>query len=125
MAGSNPAAIRRGIVDALEFSGYQVIESADGVDGLGKATQANYDLLLLAWPVLAAAGAFTTGKRTLLDGALLGLLLLLLFNPFTSSFVIDRLPMSDELGALTALTLIGTFVVSGLLLRREQAAPAG
>ena len=40
-------AIRRGIVDALEFSGYQVIESADGDDGMGKATQTNYDLLLL------------------------------------------------------------------------------
>jgi DNA-binding response OmpR family regulator len=40
-------AIRRGIVDALQFSGYRVIESADGNDGLSKAIQNNYDLLLL------------------------------------------------------------------------------
>ena len=40
-------AIRRGIVDALEFAGYSVLESAHGDDGLTKATQSNYDLLLL------------------------------------------------------------------------------
>lgn len=40
-------AIRRGIVDALEFNRYKVLESGDGDDGLNKATQANYDLLLL------------------------------------------------------------------------------
>jgi DNA-binding response OmpR family regulator len=40
-------AIRRGIVDALEFSGYRVLESADGTDGLEKATGSEYDLLLL------------------------------------------------------------------------------
>lgn len=40
-------AIRRGIVDSLEFSGYTVIESGDGDDGLKKATTADYDLLLL------------------------------------------------------------------------------
>ena len=40
-------AIRRGIVDALEFSGYRVLESADGNDGLDKATGSEYDLLLL------------------------------------------------------------------------------
>ena len=41
------AAIRRGIVDALEYNGYQVFESADGEDGLKKATECEYDLLLL------------------------------------------------------------------------------
>ena len=41
------SAIRRGIVDALEFNHYDVIESSDGDEGLKKATQANYDLLLL------------------------------------------------------------------------------
>ena len=40
-------AIRRGIVDALEFSGYRVLESADGNDGLEKAIGCEYDLLLL------------------------------------------------------------------------------
>ena len=40
-------AIRRGIVDALEFSGYHALESADGNDGLEKATGSEYDLLLL------------------------------------------------------------------------------
>jgi DNA-binding response OmpR family regulator len=41
------SAIRRGIVDALEFSGYRVLEAADGDQGLEKATTAEYDLLLL------------------------------------------------------------------------------
>lgn len=41
------AAIRRGIVDSLRFSGYRVLESADGLDGLKKATECDYDLLLL------------------------------------------------------------------------------
>ncbi len=41
------SAIRRGIVDALEFSGFQVIESADGTDGQRKAIESSYDLLLL------------------------------------------------------------------------------
>ena len=40
-------AIRRGIVDALEFNGYRVLESADGNDGMNKATESEYDLLLL------------------------------------------------------------------------------
>lgn len=40
-------AIRRGIVDALEYSGYTVMEAADGTTGLAKATGAEYDLLLL------------------------------------------------------------------------------
>ncbi len=40
-------AIRRGIVDALTFADFQVFEAADGVDGLRKAVQLDYDLLLL------------------------------------------------------------------------------
>jgi DNA-binding response OmpR family regulator len=40
-------AIRRGIVDALQFNGYEVIESGDGNEGLAKATTHEYDLLLL------------------------------------------------------------------------------
>jgi DNA-binding response OmpR family regulator len=41
------AAIRRGIVDALRFAGYDVLEAADGQTGLEMATQRQFDLLLL------------------------------------------------------------------------------
>ena len=41
------APIRRGIVDALEFSGYRVLEAARGDEGLTLAVQCEYDLLLL------------------------------------------------------------------------------
>lgn len=40
-------AIRRGIVDALQYNGYRVTESADGDAGLRKAVGSEYDLLLL------------------------------------------------------------------------------
>jgi DNA-binding response OmpR family regulator len=41
------AAIRRGIVDALTFAGYKVLEAANGNDGLEMAVRRTYDLLLL------------------------------------------------------------------------------
>lgn len=41
------SAIRTGIVDALRFKGYRVLEAADGNEGLRLATTADYDLLLL------------------------------------------------------------------------------
>src|SRR6267142_1583991 len=41
------AAIRRGIVDALSFAGYDVIEAANGNDGCTAAVSREYDLLLL------------------------------------------------------------------------------
>jgi DNA-binding response OmpR family regulator len=41
------AAIRRGIVDALSFAGYDVIEAANGDDGSAAAISRAYDLLLL------------------------------------------------------------------------------
>jgi DNA-binding response OmpR family regulator len=41
------AAIRRGIVDALRFAGYETIESARGREGLDMALGREYDLLLL------------------------------------------------------------------------------
>lgn len=41
------AAIRRGIVDALQFCGYRVIQSGDGKEGLQIAVHQEYDLLLL------------------------------------------------------------------------------
>ncbi len=40
-------AIRRGIVDALIYEGYQVIEAADGESGARMAVGTEYDLLLL------------------------------------------------------------------------------
>lgn len=40
-------AIRRGIVDALRFAGYEAIEAADGKQGLDLAVHRDYDLLLL------------------------------------------------------------------------------
>ena len=40
-------AIRRGIVDALRFTGYDVLEAADGRTGLDMALRRQYDLLLL------------------------------------------------------------------------------
>jgi len=41
------AAIRRGIVDALRFAGYDTLEAGDGETGLEMATRRHYDLLLL------------------------------------------------------------------------------
>jgi DNA-binding response OmpR family regulator len=41
------AAIRRGIVDALHFAGYETIEAADGQTGLEMASRRQFDLLLL------------------------------------------------------------------------------
>ncbi len=41
------SAIRRGLVDALEFTGYQVLQAADGSEGMKLALRSTYDLLLL------------------------------------------------------------------------------
>jgi DNA-binding response OmpR family regulator len=41
------SAIRRGLVDALQFSGYEVLQAADGNDGMSQALQATWHLLLL------------------------------------------------------------------------------
>jgi DNA-binding response OmpR family regulator len=40
-------AIRRGVVDALRLSGYEVIEAADGQAGLEAAVRLDIDLVLL------------------------------------------------------------------------------
>jgi DNA-binding response OmpR family regulator len=40
-------AIRRGIVDVLEYAGYKTLEAADGHAGMETALKANYRLLLL------------------------------------------------------------------------------
>jgi len=41
------AAVRQGIVDALSFSGYEVISAADGREGMERALRASYQLMLL------------------------------------------------------------------------------
>jgi DNA-binding response OmpR family regulator len=41
------AAIRRGIVDALRFAGYDTLEAGDGQSGLEMASRRQFDLLLL------------------------------------------------------------------------------
>lgn len=41
------AAIRRGVVDALTFAGYEVLEAGDGTTGCQAAITREYDLLLL------------------------------------------------------------------------------
>lgn len=40
-------AIRRGVVDALDYGGYGTLEAGDGMTGLDLALRANYRLLLL------------------------------------------------------------------------------
>ena len=41
------SAIRRGILDALQFSGYETLEAGHGNDGMTQALRATFDLLLL------------------------------------------------------------------------------
>jgi DNA-binding response OmpR family regulator len=41
------APIRQGIVDALEFAGYEALEAANGQDGMRMGVRVGYDLLLL------------------------------------------------------------------------------
>jgi DNA-binding response OmpR family regulator len=51
------AAIREGLIDALEAAGYATFEAADGLAGRDSALSADYDLLLLDL-VLPGAGGF-------------------------------------------------------------------
>ncbi|SKB08500.1 DNA-binding response regulator, OmpR family, contains REC and winged-helix (wHTH) domain [Prosthecobacter debontii] len=41
------SAIRRGVCDALRFSGYEVLEAAEGGSGMEQAQKASFDLMLL------------------------------------------------------------------------------
>src|SRR6266536_995710 len=41
------SAIRRGIVDALKFAGYEVLQAANGNDGMAQGLRATIDLLML------------------------------------------------------------------------------
>jgi DNA-binding response OmpR family regulator len=47
LAVEDDSAIRRGIVDALQFAGYDTLEAADGDAGLEMASRRQFDLLLL------------------------------------------------------------------------------
>jgi DNA-binding response OmpR family regulator len=47
LAVEDDPAIRRGLVDALRFAGYQVSEAATGKEGLESAVSGDYELLLL------------------------------------------------------------------------------
>jgi DNA-binding response OmpR family regulator len=51
------SAIRQGIVDALRFAGYDVIQARNGNEGLTEALRASFDLLLLDL-ILPGVGGF-------------------------------------------------------------------
>ena len=51
------SAIRRGIVDALRFAGYEVLESGNGNDGMAQGLRATFDLLMLDL-ILPGVGGF-------------------------------------------------------------------
>lgn len=57
------SAIRQGIVDALKFAGFDVIQARNGNEGLAEALRANFDLLLLDL-VLPGVGGFDILKAT-------------------------------------------------------------
>ena len=50
------AAVRRGVVDALRFSGYETIEAANGRDGIEMALHSHYQLMLLDLVMPHASG---------------------------------------------------------------------
>lgn len=50
------AAVRRGLVDVLAFSGYEVLSAVDGREGLERALKARYRLLLLDLVMPGASG---------------------------------------------------------------------
>jgi DNA-binding response OmpR family regulator len=51
------AAIRRGLIDALTFAGYETFEASNGTDGMRMAVRTGYDLLILDL-VLPGHGGF-------------------------------------------------------------------
>jgi DNA-binding response OmpR family regulator len=72
------AAIRRGLVDAMEFAGYAVIEAGDARKGLEQALQGTWDLLLLDLvlpgrvaqpPSAVSRAASATGGPSVVSGA--------------------------------------------------------
>ena len=71
------AAIRQGIADALNFSGYEVLVGKDGQEGMELALRATYDLLLLdivmpkftGFDILKALKADRPGQATIVLSA--------------------------------------------------------
>ena len=71
------AAVRRGVVDALTFSGYQVLAASDGAEGRELALTAHYDLLLLdlilphftGFDILEALGKVRAGQAVIILSA--------------------------------------------------------
>lgn len=57
------SAIRQGIVDALRFAGYDVIQARNGNEGLTEALRATFDLLLLDL-ILPGVGGFEILQAT-------------------------------------------------------------
>jgi DNA-binding response OmpR family regulator len=57
------ASIRRGVIDALEFSGYEVLHAATGDEGMSQAIKRNFDLLLIDL-VLPGKSGFEILKAT-------------------------------------------------------------
>lgn len=51
------SAIRQGIIDALQFAGYQTLSAPDGAQGMKQAMQATFDLLVLDL-ILPGPGGF-------------------------------------------------------------------
>lgn len=77
----------------------------------------NYDLLLLSWPILALAATVRRDRPDRVHKTLLILLLLLLFNPLTSSFAISHLGPRDVLAAVSGILLLG---VLGLAVAQQR-----
>jgi DNA-binding response OmpR family regulator len=68
-------AIRRGIVDALTFAGYEVVEAGDGNAGMEIATTRTFDLLLLD-VVMRGHSGFDILKAVREQGATCGVIML-------------------------------------------------
>ena len=71
------SAVRRGVVDALTYAGYQVISAADGKEGREMALTARYDLMLLdlilphftGFEILEALGKSRPGQAVIILSA--------------------------------------------------------
>lgn len=71
------SAVRRGVVDALTYAGYEVFSAADGKEGREKALTARYDLMLLdlilphftGFEILEALGKSRPGQAVIILSA--------------------------------------------------------
>lgn len=86
----------------------------------------NYDLLLLSWPILALAATVERDRRHRVRKTLLILLLVLMFNPLTSSFAIGSVGPRDLLAAISGillLAILGSAVVEQRSIASGAATP--